>query len=332
MIFRHLLIFFSKLSLLKVYNLFLLRYSYYISILKRKSTHYGKPVSISVEPTTSCNLQCLECPSGQQTLTRAAGNIDVSFYKKIIDEHYKYLSYLLLYFQGEPFLHKDFFELIKYASALNIYTATSTNAHFLDDENVKKILESGLNKIIISIDGVDEETYLKYRKGGDFKKVVEGTKNLVKWRKKLKLKNPLIVLQFLVTRYNENQISEMKQFAKQIGVDKLEFKSAQVYNFENGNELIPDIEKYSRYKKNSDGTYSIKTKLKNSCWRMWSSLVITWDGKVVPCCFDKDAKYQLGDISETNIKAIWENSKYNNFRNRILTNRKDIDICKNCAK
>jgi hypothetical protein len=73
-------------------------------------------------------------------------------------------------------------------------------------------------------------------------------------------------------------------------------KTAQVYDYKNGNELIPENEQYSRYKKNSDGTYSIKNSLENNCWKLWHSCVITWDGKVVPCCFDKDAQYQLGDL------------------------------------
>ena len=114
--------------------------------------------------------------------------------------------------------------------------------------------------------------------------------------------------------------------------DEVVFKTAQVYDFENGNPLIPENIKYSRYKKNCNGTYSIKNKLLNQCWRMWSSCVVTWDGIVVPCCFDKDAKHKLGDLKNQNFNELWESAKYQNFRQSILKSRKEIDICKNCSE
>lgn len=104
------------------------------------------------------------------------------------------------------------------------------------------------------------------------------------------------MFQFLVVKPNEHQLEDVKKLAHELGVDDVVFKTAQLYDFENGNPLIPENIKYSRYKKNNDGTYSIKNKLLNQCWRMWSSCVVTWDGIVVPCCFDKDAKHQLGDL------------------------------------
>ena len=92
-----------------------------------------------------------------------------------------------------------------------------------------------------------------------------------------------------------------------------------------GNELIPTIDKYSRYKQMPDGTWKIKNKMINSCWRMWQSCVITWDGGVVPCCFDKDAKYKLGNLEVENFKDIWFSDPYNNFRKSILESRNKID-------
>ena len=70
----------------------------------------------------------------------------------------------------------------------------------------------------------------------------------------------------------------------------------------------------------------------NECWRMWSSCVITWDGKVVPCCFDKDATHQLGDIAETPLQQVWNSNGYDGFRKALLTNRQEIDICQNCTE
>ena len=104
-----------------------------------------------------------------------------------------------------------------------------------------------------------------------------------------------------------------------------------MYDFENGNPLIPSIGRYSRYAQQSDGTYKIKNLLKNECWKLWHSCVITWDGIVVPCCFDKDAEHKMGDLKEGSFKEIWRGSAYRSFRQQLLKGRDQIDICTNCT-
>jgi radical SAM protein with 4Fe4S-binding SPASM domain len=294
--------------------------------------HKGFPVSISIEPTTSCNLRCPECPSGMRSFTRPIGMLEQKFFENTIDQLAKKLMYLTFYFQGEPYLNPAFLDMVKYASKKKIYTSTSTNAHYLNDKNAKATVESGLNRMIISIDGTTQETYEQYRVGGDLQKVIEGTKNMIKWKKGLKSATPHLVFQFLVVKPNEHQLEDVRKLAGELGVDEIVFKTAQVYEFENGNELIPDNEKYSRYKKGSDGKWRIKNKLLNQCWRMWSGCVITWDGKVVPCCFDKDAHHTLGSLKETSFETIWKSEPYNNFRSAVLKSRKEIDICANCSE
>ena len=189
-----------------------------------------------------------------------------------------------------------------------------------------------MSRLTISIDGTTQETYESYRKHGELSKVLAGTRNILKWKKELKSKTPYIIFQFLVVKPNEHQIEEAKNLAEELGVDEIRFKTAQLYDYKYGNELMPTIEKYSRYKKKKDGTYQLKNKMLNECWRMWSSCVITWDGKIVPCCFDKDAKYQLGDLTQNSLKTIWKNEKYVGFRKALLTNRQEIDICQNCTE
>ena len=222
--------------------------------------------------------------------------------------------------------------MVSYANAKKMYTATSTNAHFLTEENAKKTVKSGLSRLTISIDGTTQETYESYRKNGSLEKVLEGTKNIMKWKKELKSKTPHIIFQFLVVKSNEHQIEEAKKIADELGVNEIRFKTAQLYDYKHGNALMPSIEKYSRYQKTADGTYRLKNKMLNECWRMWSSCVITWDGKVVPCCFDKDATHQLGEIEQTPLKKIWTSKGYQRFRKALLTNRKEIDICQNCTE
>ncbi len=322
----------KKMTFARLTNAVWLLLSFYISKWIKKPLKTRQPIAISIEPTTACNLRCPECPSGLRSFTRPTGKLDKNLYQRMIHQIKRQTLYLTLYFQGEPYLHPDFFELIRIANQAKLYTSTSTNAHFLDEERAKKTVESGLDRLIISIDGTDQGTYASYRKEGKLDKVIEGTKNIVNWRKKLKKNAPLILFQFLVVRPNEHQIEDIKALAKKLKVDQVLFKSAQIYNYENGSPLIPTQPKYSRYKKLGDGTYTLKYKLDNHCWKMWHSCVMTWDGNIVPCCFDKDAQHRLGNISNEPLHTIWHNEKYKHFRKNLLLGRTTTDICKNCSE
>ena len=323
----------SKLTIRRVWNAGKVLSSYYISRWLKKPVQWGYPISISFEPTTSCNLRCPECPSGLRSFTRPKGMLKADFFSQTIDDIYRELLYLVFYFQGEPYLNPNFLQMVRYASTKKIYTATSTNAHYLNDENAQKTIESGLDRLIISIDGTTQEVYQQYRRGGNLDKVIEGAKNIVKWKKKLKSKTPFVIFQFLVVKPNEHQIEDVKQLAKEVGVDDVWYKTAQVYDYENDpNNLIPGIDKFSRYKKTKQGNFKIKNKLSNHCWKLWHANVITWDGMVVPCCFDKDASHRLGDLKNQSFKEIWQNSNYRKFRSDLMKSRKNIDICANCSE
>ncbi len=322
----------SKLNGRRLWNMVKLLSSYYVSKTTGKTTHWGMPLSMEIEPTTSCNLRCPQCPSGLREFSRNTGMLDLPLYQKVIDEIHEDLVWLILYFQGEPFLNKQFLEFVKYAAAKNIYTATSSNAHYFTDEMAKATVESGLDRLIISIDGTTQETYSKYRIGGKLEKVIEGTEKLLYWKKKLNRTTPHIIWQFIAFKHNEYQIPEIKKLAKDIGVDELGIKTAQIYDYQNSDNFIPDNNDLSRYKKMPDGTYQIKNKLLNQCWRMWRGSVITWDGLVVPCCFDKDATHRFGDVSSLSFEDVWRGERYNGFRGAILKSRKEIDICTNCTE
>ncbi len=323
----------TKLTPHRLWNAVKVLSSFYTSRLFNKPVQWGYPVSISFEPTTSCNLRCPECPSGLRAFTRPTGMLEKDFFTKTIDEIHRELLYLIFYFQGEPYLNPDFLDMVKYANSKGIYTATSTNAHYLNDVNAKRTVESGLDRLIISIDGTTQDVYQQYRVGGKLEKVIEGANNIVKWKKALGSKTPYVFFQFLVVKPNEHQIEEIKKLAQEVGVDDVRFKTAQVYEYATDpNNLIPTIDKFSRYTKNEDGSYTAKNKLANRCWKMQHSNVITWDGLVVPCCFDKDAMHQLGNLKTQSFKEIWHNENYKQFRQQLMKSRKNIDICANCSE
>jgi len=324
--------FLSKLTFRRFANGMKVLSSFYLTKWMQKPIQWGLPFSISFEPTTSCNLRCPECPSGLRAFTRPIGMLEKDFFTNTIEELHKEMMYLIFYFQGEPYLNPDFLDMVKFATQKKIYTATSTNAHYLNDDNARRTIESGLDRLIISIDGTTQEVYQQYRIGGKLEKVLEGARNIVKWKKQLNSKTPYVFFQFLVVKPNEHQIEDIKKLAKEIGVDDVRFKTAQIYDYENGNALIPTIDKFSRYKKNASGKYEIKNALDNHCWKLWHACVISWDGLVVPCCFDKDADYRLGDLKKDSFKEVWRSEAYKAFRTKLLSGRKNIDICANCSE
>lgn len=348
----------SKLTFKRFSNAILVVGSYIYSKITGNPVPAGLPISISFEPTTSCNLRCPECPSGLRSFTRPTGMLEVDLFKKTIDSLADSLLYLIFYFQGEPYLNPHFLDLVKYAVKKKIYTATSTNAHYLNDENARKTVESGLDRLIISIDGTTQETYEAYRIGGNLDKVIEGTKNILKWKKELNSATPYVIFQFLVVKPNEHQLAEVQQLGDELGVDAVWFKTAQIYGYENGSELIPTIDKYARYKKigpptpkggekfeplspegettlkqkNNSIKYELKNKMLNHCWKMWHSCVITWDGLVVPCCFDKDAEYRMGSLKSKTFAEVWQSATYTTFRKSLISSRGEIEMCKNCTE
>lgn len=318
------------LSLKKILNLFRIGFSYLIS--QKKTLLYNKirPFFISVEPSDFCQLECPECPVGVSK--RKQGKvIDFDAFTKTVDELKSTLFHLIFYFQGEPLLNKKLPEMIAYAHQSGIFTSTSTNGQLLNSATAKALVQSGLDKIIISVDGTNQKTYQKYRKGGRLELALEGIANLNFWKKELKLKTPFVEIQMVVFKTNEHQISEMKTLAKKLNVNRLALKSAQLYNFENGHELLTSIDKYARYKMLPNGKYAIKNKLHNRCFRLWSGAVVTAKGDVLPCCFDKDTSHSFGNIIETDFNTIIQNSKANSFRTSILTNRKQYEMCRNCT-
>lgn len=316
----------------KLFNVVQVIASYVLSRCLGRPIQWGRPISISFEPTTACNLRCPECPSGLRSFTRPTGNLKADFFKSTIDRMAPTLSSMMFYFQGEPYIHPEFLGMVKYAEARGIFTITSTNGHFLSESNVQKTLDSGLSRIIISIDGTTQATYEQYRKEGNFETVLAGAKRLVQARKAKGQTHPHIIFQFLVVKPNEHQIPEVYRLAKEIGIDEVRLKTAQIYDFTQGNELMPETPRYSRYKKGQDGRYQIKNKLANHCWKLWHACVITWDGMVVPCCFDKDAAHRLGDLKKDHFEAIWTGPAYQRFRTQLFSGRKEIDICKNCTE
>ncbi len=305
--------------------------SFAVARLIRKPVVWGMPISYSIEPTNHCNLKCPECPSGLGSLTRPLGLLNPDDFKKLIDDISSTGFYVQLFFQGEPFINKNLAGMINYAREQNMYVSISTNGHFINEENVDTILKNAPDKIIYSIDGLDEESYQNYRVGGTFEQADAGLRALLNKKKEINQKHPFVELQFIVMKQNEHQLDEVLKYGKEVGVDKVVFKTMQISSYENALKFLPSNKKYRRYIIDN-GSFRIKGKIKNHCFALWRTSVITWDGKVVPCCFDKDAEYELGLTNGKSFKDVWHSDEYNKFRARILGARRSISMCTNCTE
>jgi len=289
------------------------------------------PVSYSIEPTNHCNLQCPECPSGLGALTRPLGLLKFSEFKKLIDQIKDTAFYVQLYFQGEPYINKNLPEMIKYSQSKNIYISISTNGHFINDKNVDYILDNAPDKLIFSVDGLDEESYQQYRVGGTFEQADKGLISLIKRKLERGLNKPFVEFQFIVMKHNEHQLEDVHKYCKDVGVDKLVFKTMQISSYENAVKFLPSNKKYRRYVLENK-SFRIKNKIKNHCFALWRTSVITWDGRVVPCCFDKDAQNEIGIVNGRAFSDIWNSEEYISFRSKILSSRKSVSMCTNCTE
>jgi len=321
----------SKFYFPKIINLGRLFSSFLLHRMTGKFRGGLLPVAVSIEPINRCNLFCPECPAGNQSLRRNKELMKWNVFAKVIDELAPSLFWTTLYFQGEPFLHPRFQSMVHYCHTKSIFTYTSSNGQLIDSETAKKTVESGLDKIVISVDGLTQEVYQQYRRGGSLQKVIEAIQHIAYWKKELHRKTPIIEAQFIVMKHNEFQLQDVKRTALSWGADCVSLKTAQI-EFERIEQLVPSQKKYARYEKASDGSWQLKKKMRNRCWRQWSSAVIAANGDVLPCCFDKNGDHVFGNVEHASFFEIWNGEKANLFRERIRSDRKSIAICKNCTE
>lgn len=305
----------------KIKNFLLTKFSKFIKI----SNVLGNPTTLMLEPINYCNLKCPLCPTGQGLIKRKKESLSFEKAKPILDKIAQEIIHLRLWNWGEPFLCKDFFKIVKYAKKYKVFVNTSTNASFLNKKIAKEIVDSGLDELIISLDGASEETYNKYRKKGSFKKVLDSIKEINNQKKIQNKKFPKIKMQFIIMKHNQHEIKKMIEIAKKVGVDVLFFKSVGMMDL----EVKEDVKKY--LPTNKKFIRKSFEKIENKCDYLWEEITINVDGSVVPCCRDSNNKYIFGNIFEEDFKQIWNNQKYRDFRKKILKNKKQVPICRFCS-
>ena len=287
----------------------------YLSIKNRLK----RPLKVTIEITNACNSDCIMCP--RQSMTRPVKNMDFELYKKIIDDCGKAGVKIVQPFNfGEPLMHNRLGEFIRYA---NEHTKSriqiSTNAALLTYEKAVELLDSGLDRINIDIDGFTKDTFEKVRKNLDSDRVVENTERFIELKKRLN-KRIFITVSIINMDETSGEIVEFKRYWKPRVDRVLDVK----YNTWTGSvpPFSPPL--------NKGGAGGVK-RFNCPCKMLWDQMVILQDGKVALCCLDYDGKVIVGDMKNESILNIWNGKILNTLRQKQIELKFDeISTCRAC--
>lgn len=297
--------------------------------LKTKVILRRMPKFFIIEATNVCNHRCPLCP-WHTLMKRKLEYLSYENFEKIFEKIEKHAEAISFYLMGEPFLNRDIFRMIKLCADKNIKTHISSNGMLVEDM-IDKILDSGLSSIQITLDGFRPETHEKYRVGSDFQKVIRGIKCLTKKREMMGKKSPKISIQTLIFKFNENEIRDIENFAKENGVDNFSVKSPNMgrgimEKDEFAKVFLNESEEYKEYNR-TDIDNKKFYKNKKYC-PQFSNGVVLVNGDVVPCCFDYDGEAVFGNILDKKLEEIWKGKKREKFIGDYL-NKKNI-LCNRC--
>ena len=255
--------------------------------------------------------------------------MSLEIWEKVLQEAASCAWVMQFYFQGEPLLNKDLPRMIAEAHQAGLYTIVSTNAQAMTAELAEKLVQAGLDRIIVSMDGLSEESYQAYRVGGSLEQCKAALRYLHNAKLKIKNYELKIELQCLRLKTNEHEWNQLRREYKALGADRLVFKTAQLYDYQNGHPLMPTNPRYSRYIQGEDGLYH-RRPLSKRCWRVWSGVVVTTDGEVLPCCYDKSHAHAYGNIKEKSLWELFAGDRARAFRQAVL--QQQPNICQECWK
>lgn len=301
-------------------------------------SHY--PTFLTIEPANICQLACPQCPVGmakKDTTGDAGGSSHIPFPDyplSLLTEGFRHAHTVQFYCQGEPLLNPCLPDMIREAAQQGCYTIVSTNAQALDRAMAKRLVMSGLHRIIVSMDGLSQSAYEAYRQGGSVEKVKNALRYLHEEREAARRQRlisgdyPLIELQCLLLRSNEREQALMRKTYRLLGADRLTFKTAQFYDYQYGNPLMPTRDRYRRYEQCADGTYRLKrhplrrlwqtlTGI-SPCYRLWAGCVLSTNGDVLPCCYDKSHHYPYGNIHTVPLASLFRSKQANDFRRQVI--------------
>lgn len=304
-----------------------------ISQMIGSSKAFGHPVSITIEPTNTCNLRCPVCETGANILGRKPQMMTFGEFVKIIDKVGPGANHVMFYYMGETFLNKEVYRMIRYARDMGLYVMTCTNGDVVDPE---KLYKSGINVVSFQIGGMTQETHSIYRVNSNLSKVMD---NLSRYLEIIRLqgRKPAehqVELGFIVMRHNEGEIEEFLKMADKIGVDRKSIISPCVRTPQQGQDFLPQSDDYWIYEREKfeqgGCLFPKKNYPKNSCPWLYYSITIQVDGNVVPCCRDPHGRQIVGNLLEQSLEEVWNGPKLRAFRSAVFTKQVEVDICQLC--
>lgn len=291
------------------------------------------PYVLFVDLSNACNLKCPLCPTGQGSLISRDNLMALENYKKVVEPLKNYLYLVFLFNNTEPFLNRDVYEIIKFNRLSNIGSVISSNLSLKIDS--KSLVDSGLEYLIVSGDGVTQEIYEQYRVNGKVQLVIDNVKKIVEEKKRMKSKRPFIEWQCLVNRKNEIELQEIETQAYHLGVDRVTFVETYFYAIQGKpgqtaaeREWLPTKEKFRTFQ--SEKMRIPDHAKRKPCHFLWRTAIVNSNGGVNPCCLYDTSDW--GNIFDQPFSAIWNNDKYQKARRLSKANgsQPSETICDNC--
>jgi len=294
------------------------------------------PYIYIIDPCNACDLRCPLCPTGANSLQRDTKMLSFDCFKRVLDEVRDYAVEVILYSWGEPFLNPSLFDMIRYSQDNNIGTNISSHFNNISDAMIDQMIDSGLENLSVSMDGVSQEIYEKYRVNGKVDDVISAMRRLQKRKKERKSKTPYVEWQYIVMKHNEHEIPLAEQLARDLGVDRfrllgvgLPFEDLTDMNL--AEQWISDNPDYRGYhpEKILERGYLYD----EPCFYPFRAIVVNPDGGVAPCCAIYHDQWDFGNINTHSLHEIWNNRKYQSARS--LFSRKKFDdyetnACESC--
>jgi len=329
---------FDHVPLRKVVNWILTEASLYL----KPSVPWGWPTHLQVEPTAMCNLSCALCPVASG-MDRETGHMKFSLFKRLLDEAGRYGLMVLLWDWGEPFVNPAIYEMIAYAKGSGLRVISSSNGHvFADEEEARKLVRSGIDSIIIAIDGITQNTYERYRRSGRLETALKGVRNLVVQKCAGGCDSPLVNLRFLAMAHNEHEIAGLQDLGKALDVDVISIKTVNPYLSDTYAEnrdrrqafydsFIPLAQRYRRFVSLDEREGLHRVKRCPPCKHLWNAPAVHWDGTVCSCTYDYNERQALGDLKESSFREIWFGDSYRRLRRKFRSNWERLQLCANCS-
>jgi radical SAM protein with 4Fe4S-binding SPASM domain len=298
--------------------------------LYRRTTALSQPSGLMLEPADVCNLECTGCWTSDPGHEGRPRYLSARHFDKIMKDLGDYLNIIWFWGWGEPFLNKNIYAMIRQARDKNTVVISSTNGNVdWDRREAEELVKSRLSKLIFAVDGMDQSTYSKYRRGGSLQKILDNIRLLAETKESMGSSLPLINMRMLVMAHNEHQTDDLLELGKSIKADIVSFKSMCDYRKGDLNADFPKNKRYRRY--DLESPPDLKANQEPYCYRPWRRLEIFADGAVTPCEFDLNREYLLGSLNDDlSLTAMWNNEVMKKFRRRFMTNIDEISFCNNC--